>query len=771
MRKLLLLRALRPLLGLIPLFAALVILYLLESSSTVEPPTSKTESAQLKVERRLFIVWVDALARADIERLPHLPKLKARLDQALHGPVRSCADATSVPCFSAMSTGRDSFSLFSVLRNLEGLGQVPSGSVFHDLQVQGLRLGIVAKSQLLVAAEGFDWLEEISKPDDALTMERAQAALEQEQIQLMIFHMNEVDEASHAYGPSSPQFYQAMSHTDELLEQLFALARPEDHIVVMGDHGHTPDGRHFAGLDVPSYAAYFGPAFQRHLKLPMAMTDHASIWAKIFGLRFEEEVPWVEAYFSGAALPEFEPKDTPNQRSIDLPPLAGQSSEMPLWVLLLSLLGILLLVAPIQDLRKRQPVGIWIALLFLAILVGVLGSNWVEFRTLLYFRSRAFNTSFGLGVGFLGALLLALGLWPSQPMREHFGRFGLLIALGALLLALPTVYKFGGLYTGVTGLYVLLLFALLGELKQGAWRESLWLLAFLALLFLIWNPSVRNFVVRNYYYLDLIRSLLGPWSPPLFVALALLSVAFVPQQRRSSALLWLGGGGLGLSLAIFSVQLPPKLLILPCALASPLLILALRRPNLAPLALILAFPAQAFLFNFNSEVMTPVALSLLLWPLWVKARPQASSLERGLLIILLIWLSLWAILGARLSGLNFNYFFKWFEGDGSVEDAWILNVILTNSLYLSLSLTGALMARRINPEALALGLLPAKALGQLKLALVLIFVATFSFSPDQAGPFIVSDTLQESALWILLLLYLGLLSLGVPQEEQRLAER
>jgi hypothetical protein len=49
-----------------------------------------------------------------------MPALVKRLPTALHGHVTACADATSVPCFEAMTTGWDRASLATLARNFGG---------------------------------------------------------------------------------------------------------------------------------------------------------------------------------------------------------------------------------------------------------------------------------------------------------------------------------------------------------------------------------------------------------------------------------------------------------------------------------------------------------------------------------------------------------------------------------------------------------------------------------------------------------------------------
>ena len=753
---------------LLPILGAFALLFFLEWRSTAPSEAPGDQGSAQVTPTRFVLVWIDGLSNREfVGKSGRMPLLSARIarERTLHGPVRACADAVSVPCFEAMTTGRDRFSLFSAVRNFGGAQGVPKDSVLRRLQDAGLRIGLFADPQVGLAGNGLDLVEIYTKLDDEDNLRRGLLALDSGKLDFVILHMGQADEAGHLAGDDSPEYSAAIAATDRLVDGVFQRLGPDDHIVVMGDHGHTLEGRHFAGLDVATYAAYFGPRFTRTVRHPMAMTDHGAIWGQIFGLRFGQ-VPWVETYFAGAPL---SPPD-------DMPELARSNTALPLWALLIALLGAAALAMPLVR-REGRALGLppWplgLALVGVAVATGLAGASWIELRDPFYFKSRTFYTLAGLAMGAGVALLLGLGLRRVTLDGEQDGgrlqRLAPLLMIGTVLAAFPTVYKFGGFYTAGTGLVAALALAILalrvpalavpGAAVSRGRRTAAWSAATLLVFWLVWNPSVRNFAVRNYYYLD---EVLGPVEglvAIVFAALALIASArpaTAPSDQRAPwDWRWLLGGAIGLGLAVATPHLPPALLIAPCVLSFALLWWAHRRPAVASFALVAALPALTFLFEADPRFLTPVVVGLAVWPLWARARRDALPLEQGAGLVVLCWLALWTLVGTRLSGLNYDYFSLWLAPGDRVEDSLGPILFLTISLYFSAVLLGLLLVRRAAPGLLERAVPVAWRIARLKLGLVLVFAAAFQYAETTAGPFLCSDVLQEAVLWAVVLLFL-----------------
>ncbi len=740
----------RPLLGLgrlLPLLVAAGALFLVEASAESDRPEA-VPLAAAPAPTRLVVFWIDSLSTLDLAEPERLTRLKARLPSSLHGPVRSCTDAISVPCFTAMHTGLDRFSLFALARNFGGSDGVPDGSVFHALQKRGHKLGFIGDPQVAPAVKGFDWIETTPHPNDVGHVRRGLEQMEARGLDVVVIHLRDPDEISHKEGPKAPEYAAAMEIIDREIDAAMARLRPTDHVVVMGDHGHTPDGRHFAGLDVPTYAAHFGPAFARPLERPMAMTDYAGLWARVFGLRFGE-VPWVDAYFAGETLAPL----------TELPPVESGDSTLPGWAIAVCLLLAFVVGAPFGVRWVADPA--WRRVTFATLAVGMasfaLGLGYTAYRPTLYLGSPAFNAALGLGFGLIG-LVFAL---PALRVRFHEGGIArrvpaAMFVAGAVAFALPTVYKFGGLYVALTALLATLVPALVSALRGRRFGQAAAVVGLGALLLTVWDPAVRNFAVR---WFPFYTEKLGAALPAATVALAALAVLLPavlggrgPAGGGRGA--WLAGGAVGLGLALVGPHLPVKAFIAPCLLALPLAIAAHRLPRLAPVALAVALPATAFFFQWEAARIAPVAATLAAWPLWARARRDAPALERGAGALVLLWTVLWTMVGCRIGGIDFNYFFAWLPPGANVEDSWGANALMTLGKYLTLPTVAVLLARRTAPETVESALPVAWHLGRIKLAFVLLFVVGFSARPNGAGPFITADVLQEAGVWVALLLFL-----------------
>ncbi len=191
---------------------------------------------------------------------------------------------------------------------------------------------------------------------------------------------------------------------------------------------------------------------------------------------------------------------------------------------------------------------------------------------------------------------------------------------------------------------------------------------------MVWNPAVRNFAVR---WFMVFTDTLAEVQVPTTWALALLVIGCgAGRQWRP----WLLGGVPGLALAGAGPFIPPSAYIVPCVLLFPLVLLAHRVPRVEPLLALVAPPALAFFFGHSPERLSPVLCGLAAFPLWARARAGAPLLERGVALVMLLWLMLWVMLGCRIPGLDFNYFFKWLPDGANVEETWAWNTALTASL-------------------------------------------------------------------------------------------
>jgi hypothetical protein len=249
---------------------------------------------------RVFVLLVDSL-RA--ETALGLPALRALRPGALLVHVLSTQDAATVPSLRAAFTGKTQRSIFAFTRNFfRGGGTLPS--IFTQLSEAGgrsatysdgvfyeLASGITSRRSNAVGA-GDEEAQQGRAFADALALYRSGA------YQIVVFHLTTVDHAAHIDGVGGPLYQRTFVDVDDMIRRADAAVPPDETLVVMGDHGHDPAGRHFPGLAVPTIAAYRGPRFRAGAEVgPLPLTIHRYLLSWALGLPLSDE-------YAGPGAPE-----------------------------------------------------------------------------------------------------------------------------------------------------------------------------------------------------------------------------------------------------------------------------------------------------------------------------------------------------------------------------------------------------------------------------------------------------------------------------------
>jgi hypothetical protein len=686
-------------LAVLPLFLGFAALYAFDRSDSVELPAVTQVEV---VNTRLFVLMIDSLDRRDVAALP---TLQARLPRAgLHGRVRACVDGVTIPCVTAMVSGVDRASGFSPLRNFGAARALSEHSLLGELQRRGRCVGYFGDTLLAKALAGLRVVyaaEHEGVVDDEDTLNHALAA--RDALELVFIHLLAIDETAHKFGAQSPEYALALQHTDARIARVFASQTERDHVVVLGDHGHELSGRHSADVGTDTYAAYFGPRFGRHVERDMVMTDHASIWARVFGLRWGSET-LADAYFAGA--PEAHPQLASRARA-----------KGPLIVAIVIALATALAT---REVRFRQA---GIALLGGVVMLGLSALYRVSYDHLSGVAGSMLSAA---AVGLAGAAMITLGLrrveaWMAVP--------------GALLFALPTAEPTAGIKAPVLWLLVVLL---LRRPTRSWWVSALVLFA-LALV------RVRDYLPRSLLEVDV--GMAGT------VLATVLMLAAVFEAGGITAALALAAGQL---IALLTDE-NARYWIAPCALVLPLAFLGLRQRRAFELTCFLLPLACNAFFPHDTAQLTAVAASWLLWVCLPAALREQNAWLRASGFVLLMWLSFWAAMSTRVGGVDYDFYFRWLPAnEGATGEAgW--QGLLTAAKCMLPVVFGALLASRA-------GLLTrevvegAQHLTRVRLALATLFVAGLSWTSVPVNVQWIYDATQEVAFWILMFAVLGLIA-------------
>lgn len=247
---------------------------------------------------RVFVLLVDSLRFAtaiDPEQMPHLAAMR---DRAMHAKLLSSRDAVTVSAIREMFTGRERFLAFGFVRDFL-TGRESAESLFT--QTKSASIGTRVYPPYAFVQFGDDLSLEMADDNvadrDAAQQNRwVMQGLERftsGEVPFVIAHIVYSDRIAHDHGVHAQVYRDTMRSVDDLIAAVDAQIADGDTLVVTGDHGHTDDGRHSLGLDVPSFALYRGPGFRSGTDLgTVPITAHRYFMS--WGL----ELPLTEDYGS-----------------------------------------------------------------------------------------------------------------------------------------------------------------------------------------------------------------------------------------------------------------------------------------------------------------------------------------------------------------------------------------------------------------------------------------------------------------------------------------
>jgi hypothetical protein len=684
-------------------FVALALFDLADDGSA--PAVTRAERAHT----RLVVLIIDSL---DLRDVPSLPALDSH-ERGLYGPVRACVDGVTIPCVTAMIRGYDRASGFSPLRNFGAARDLVRHSLLGAMQDEGLRVGYFGDPLLARALDGLTIVRAVEDADDERTLQLGLAALPE--LDVALIHLLAIDEAAHKFGAEAPAYEQARRGVNDAIARTFARLAPTDHLAVLGDHGHELSGRHSADIGTTTYAAYYGPRFARGVESELAMTDHAPLWGRLFGLRWSERT-LADDYFAGRPLHGYRGLAT---RARSLLPL-------------LLACAVAALVA--RALARVRPALGALALMVM-LLEGVLtarGSDWLA------------STQGALGSTLLIGGVAAVVLKLVANLDTHSA-----LLTGSLLAALPTAEPMAGIKAPMLFLLALLLaFGVRGRNERG--RALLAALVLLALA-----------MVRVQAFLP--RVLLDPkLDPRLGEALpTLLLLAAVFSVSRISALSIAAG-----TLTAHLLGDDSRWLMLPCALVLPLAFAALRvRRCFEPLCFLLPIACRTF-FPHDTAGLAAVSASWLLWSLVPRALREQPLALRAAAFVVLMWVGFWTAMSTRIGGIDYDFYFRWLPPSAGATDQAVQQGLLTAAKSMLPVVFGVLLALR-GGARLEAELERAAQLTGWRIALTILFVVALSLL--QAELKLLYDATQELAFWLLMYAVLGLISAAYPSDAPRMA--
>jgi predicted AlkP superfamily pyrophosphatase or phosphodiesterase len=205
--------------------------------AAANPRPIASVTATLAGSPRLAIVAIDALGESTLAQHSDRAPTLAALGRIRRGTVRSVIPAITPVNFSTMATGAGP--------NAHGVrvrtDPLPLDTVFHRLRAVG-KTGATASRDLSsvgkLLAPLADWGAIAYSNVDSDVLDLAIQVISAQRPDFLLVHFLDVDDASHADGPSSELAGQALAVTDRRLRALLSpLAAAEYALIVLADHG------------------------------------------------------------------------------------------------------------------------------------------------------------------------------------------------------------------------------------------------------------------------------------------------------------------------------------------------------------------------------------------------------------------------------------------------------------------------------------------------------------------------------------------------------
>ncbi len=701
--------------------------------------------------RRLFVLILDSLDVRDAEAMPAFQALAAR---GLSATVEPCLERITYVCVKEALTGRSAFSLFGVLRNFGTASADPGANLFRDAQAAGRSVALMSAGDLVPFH--VDTTVSIQHKDRYRPEETEQALAWAQTHDLTLYHYIWHDSVSHHDEVGTPAYKASLAAMDAIVLQV-ATGLPDDvDLIITGDHGHSDDGRHVQGQDIPTRLVALSPNIQ-----PGALPDRFPI----SGVRFlaaastglwTDQMDWDPAWTRLLS-----PGVSPQTRALVE---AGAASDARGFPIGLALVGVAMVAL------AGWAAGPWAALLVALFGVG-LGVGFEPWLDVMHFprgHKRVHEqwwkvpAYFALAGALFGrsftrmwagaALSVVLGLLLLYPVPHHYGVLKNTPWLGTALL-LSSVLVLG--WRSRLPLGKLLLAVLMAELAFYGWFE-------------LQDFKVFNLEITDWEASEWLRQ--APRLGALFTALLAAGVHAAldrhgPARDRAIAIGLSAVGAAGI------IRLPDAVYILPMlSLTAGLFTRAPWRGRLIAISFAWFVPFCYGAARGYGLYGTLGLMAIGLWLLSLRAdRPMDEAATRwwqlsaALTVMVAAYAGFAWTFGLSIAGIDYTFMVKWMPGRWH-ERLWWLIFIGTTLKAMAPALIGAELAR---------GLLGARAeaviddvarYAWLRATVVYVFALSWVIVSAEAAGLRLAAIVQDGFYWTLMGLFaVGAFRLGRPR--------
>lgn len=272
-------------------FSAAVVASLLVDR--VNPPVAVVDPGIASVDTtnhaRLLILHIDSWryqTAIDSVLMPQVARLRR---EGASWQLETVFEGFTIPAVRAAFSGRAETQLVSLIQNFS-FHALPISSFYLDASRLGKRTLVVAQEPWVQFGPYFEQRVPNKNGQDmyALDHERPAIALNafrDEKFDIVVCHYESADWVAHETGIHSERYRREFAYADSLVASFAAARRPNDYLLVYGDHGHSPLGEHKTGISIPTFGLLLGPDVKPGVIVgPLAMTNLRYIVSHAIGI-------------------------------------------------------------------------------------------------------------------------------------------------------------------------------------------------------------------------------------------------------------------------------------------------------------------------------------------------------------------------------------------------------------------------------------------------------------------------------------------------------
>ncbi len=676
---------------------------------------------------RLLFVIIDSLAPENAAKMESFQRLSK---QGWSATIEPCLERMTKMCIEEMLTGRTAFSLFGFLRNLGPVDGGVGPNLLRDARARGQSVAMLSRGDLSLLDSDADehikyknWKEkrEINK---VLALTKTH--------DLVVYHYAWHDLSSHRYRRGTRKYKASVRQLDKAMARLIDETDPAVDIIMLGDHGHTADGRHLQGLDTPTMLAVRS---DRVRALDVDERIHITVARFLAGLIMGVHSPdsaWPAEWAAWAA-----PDAAAGLPAPTMVPGDNQSVERA-WFVLIPIAVMVLFLGRVG--------GVW-PVVFVTVVGLAMGFGWEVFMDRVHYArgiSRGHQVSHWVPIA--GGVL---GLLAGRRLQSMWA--GVVMAIGmTCLLLYPLIYHYGifrnahwlmmGLTLAPAAVWLVrrrsLLAVLVGVYAWTMWPE-------------LTRIKVTNLEVRNYRAMSWMRD--TPLDGlVLLAALAFLCHLFLEQGRWRSRIGW---SLVAMAGVVLTVPTGLRMAAFSSILLIPLVPHHLRARSLGLVSMWsmpLLFPTLRSI-GVLAAVLGTAGVLLAVRGAMNKAQPgRLWAWGGGISLALAAHVAFGWTFGINVAGIDFGFTLEFLPGDLHERLWWVIGIWTTLKLMLPVIYMTTLVRTIFGPGGRAI--VEVCGLATMLRAFVVIMAAlTWMFAPDSsAGGTLLASVLQDGFYWALI---------------------